>query len=110
MSSVGTKEVFVRANEPFAATEEVFTAIVRSCGRASACWPTFAGGGPDGAEGDGIIDGLDFISFINSFAAGDVNADLRADVAGGGLVGLDPGGIIDSTDFIIFINVFAAGC
>ncbi len=69
-----------------------------------------AGGGANGNEGDGIIDGSDFIAFINSFAAGDVSTDPRADIAGGGLVGLDPDGIIDGTDFIIFINVFSAGC
>ena len=69
-----------------------------------------AGGGPGGQAGDGIIDGSDFIAFINSFAAGDVNIDPRADVAGGGLAGLDPDGIIDGSDFIAFINAFAAGC
>jgi hypothetical protein len=68
------------------------------------------GGGDDGLQRDGILDGSDFIAFINSFAIGDATVDPKADVAGGGLVGLDPDGTIDGTDFIIFINVFAAGC
>jgi hypothetical protein len=68
------------------------------------------GGGDDGLQRDGILDGSDFIAFINSFAIGDATVDPKADVAGGGIVGLDPDGTIDGTDFIIFINVFAAGC
>ena len=69
-----------------------------------------SGGGPFGNDPDGILDGSDFIAFINSFAAGDVNVDPRADIVGGGPLGLDPDGIIDGNDFIAFINAFAAGC
>jgi len=60
--------------------------------------------------GDGIVDGSDFIAFINSFGVGDVAIDRLADIAGGGVDGLSPDGIIDGNDFIAFINAFSAGC
>jgi hypothetical protein len=60
--------------------------------------------------GDSIVDGSDFIAFINSFSTGDPTIDPLADVAGGGSDGLSPDGIIDGSDFIAFINAFAAGC
>ena len=69
-----------------------------------------AGGGPGGLTPDGIVDGADFVSFINSFGVGDPTVDSLADVAGGGANGLSPDGIIDGSDFIAFINAFAAGC
>ena len=59
---------------------------------------------------DGIVDGSDFIAFINSFGSGDVAIDPLADVAGAGASGLLPDGIIDGSDFIAFINAFGAGC
>ena len=59
---------------------------------------------------DGVVDGADFIAFINSFSTGDVSVDAIADVAGAGIDGLEPDGIIDGSDFIAFINAFAAGC
>ena len=58
-----------------------------------------ANGGPDG-----IVDGSDFIAFINAFGA----SDPLADVAGGANGG--PDGIVDGSDFIAFINAFGAGC
>jgi len=51
---------------------------------------------------DGIVDGSDFISFINAFAAGDSLADITG--SGSDTV---PDGIIDGNDFILFINAFA---
>ncbi len=69
-----------------------------------------AGGGSSGLLPDGIVDGSDFVTFINSFGVGDVAVDSAADVAGGGDDALLPDGIIDGTDFIAFINAFAAGC
>jgi len=65
---------------------------------------------PNGDQPDGILDGSDFIAFINSFSTGDVNVDPRADIVGGGPNELDPDGIIDCSDFIAFINAFSAGC
>ena len=64
-----------------------------------------AGGGPSGLLPDGILDGSDFVAFINSFSIGDSAIDDLADIA-------PPGGdaIIDGNDFIVFINAFAAGC
>ena len=56
-------------------------------------------------NGDGTVDGDDFIAFINAFSAG----DLAADVVDGG--GLTPGdGVVDGSDFVAFINAFGAGC
>jgi hypothetical protein len=60
-------------------------------------------GGPSGGA-DGIVDGNDFVAFINAFSAD----DLLADVAGGDPTGGD--GIVDGSDFIAFINAFGAGC
>ena len=58
-----------------------------------------------GASGpDGIVDGNDFIAFINAFGAGDVQADVAGGASGG------PDGIVDGSDFIAFINAFGAGC
>ena len=53
--------------------------------------------------GDGIVDGTDFVAFVNAFGA----ADLLADVAGGVPSGGD--GVVDGTDFIAFINSFSEG-
>lgn len=69
-----------------------------------------AGAGPDGLQFDGILDGSDFVAFINSFAVGDADIDDLADIAGGGPDGLDSDGTVDGTDFIVFINAFSAGC
>ncbi len=52
--------------------------------------------------GDSIVDGSDFIAFINSFSSGDVTLDPTADV--------NHDLIIDGNDFTAFINAFAAGC
>jgi hypothetical protein len=60
--------------------------------------------------GDSVVDGSDFIAFINSFGTGDPAIDPLADVAGGGADGLRPDGVIDGSDFIAFINAFAEGC
>jgi hypothetical protein len=57
-----------------------------------------------------VLDGSDFIAFINSFSIGDSTVDPLADVAGAGDDGLSPDGTIDGTDFITFINAFAVGC
>ena len=47
---------------------------------------------------DSILDGSDFIAFINAFAADQPAADVV------------PDGIVDGSDFIFFINAFGAGC
>ena len=65
---------------------------------------------PFDLNADGMLDGADFVLFINSFGAGDVTVDPLADVAGGGADGLMSDGIIDGNDFVAFINAFGAGC
>jgi hypothetical protein len=47
---------------------------------------------------DSILDGNDFIAFINAFAADQPAADVV------------PDGVVDGSDFIFFINAFGAGC
>ena len=74
------------------------TPVVTACGTAD----IVGGGGLP--PGDGIIDGSDFIAFINAFASD----DPMADVASSGIPG--PDGIVDGSDFIAFINSFAQGC
>jgi len=68
----------------------------------AACASDIAGAGPDNASPDGIVDGADFITFINSFSVGDAQVDDAAD--------LNADNIIDGDDFIAFINAFSAGC
>jgi autotransporter-associated beta strand protein/predicted outer membrane repeat protein len=76
-----------------------------------ACSPAdVAGGGDNGDQPDGTVDGSDFIAFINSFGIGDATVDAAADVSGGGDNGDEPDGTIDGNDFIAFINAFAIGC
>ena len=62
--------------------------------------PTCAADLTDGSTGgpDGVVDGSDFIEFINAFAASDPLADIDRD------------GTVDGTDFVLFINAFAGGC
>lgn len=74
---------------------ESFTVTVRSS------FPPAVGCIAD-VTGDGIVDGSDFVSFINSFAAGDPLVDPTADV------NLD--NVIDGGDFVLFINAFGGGC
>jgi subtilisin-like proprotein convertase family protein len=79
------------------------------CPSAPACLADISGGGPNGDEPDGTVDGSDFIAFINSFGLGDATVDAKADIVDGG--GVPPGdGTIDGSDFIAFINAFGAGC
>jgi len=51
---------------------------------------------------DNVVDGSDFIAFVNSFGVGDVTIDPIADV--------NADLIIDGGDFVAFINAFGAGC
>ncbi len=81
-----------------------------TCSATACSVADIAGGGLAGSTPDGIVDGTDFILFINSFSTGEVTIDALADIAGGGIDGLRPDGIIDGSDFIAFINAFAAGC
>ncbi len=53
-------------------------------------------------NGDQVVDGGDFILFINSFSVGDITQDSNADV--------NADAVIDGGDFIAFINAFASGC
>lgn len=73
-------------------------------GISSGCSVADVAGGSDGGP-DGVLDGGDFIAFINAFAGGEALADI---VSGSGE---PPGdGVVDGNDFIAFINAFAAGC
>ncbi len=73
-------------------------------GIASGCSVADIAGGANGGP-DGVLDGGDFIAFINAFAGGESLADI---VSGSGE---PPGdGVVDGSDFIAFINAFAAGC
>ena len=53
-------------------------------------------------NGDNVVDGSDFVAFVNSFGVGDVSVDPIADV--------NRDLIIDGNDFVEFINAFGAGC
>ena len=69
-------------------------------------WPGAGTTPPPGCtadvNNDGVVDGNDFVAFINSFSVGDVSIDPIADV--------NHDLIIDGNDFVDFINAFGAGC
>lgn len=69
-----------------------------------------AGGGVNGLQPDGNVDGTDFVAFINGFAGASDERRSQADIAGGGENGDQPDGVVDGTDFIAFINAFSSGC
>ncbi len=114
----GRTPVMATANTPAGTTygEEATTLTFNQLPAHTHSVPAFcsiadiAGGGTDGRRPDGIVDGTDFIVFINSFAVGERSIDPLADIAGAGPTGLLPDGIIDGNDFIAFVNAFAAGC
>ncbi len=78
------------------------TAAVLVSPAVPACLADLAGG-PNGGP-DGIVDGNDFVAFINAFGASDPLADIAGGPNGG------PDGIVDGNDFVAFINAFGAGC
>jgi len=47
---------------------------------------------------NGILDALDFFTFLDFFVAGDPHADFTGD------------GVIDGDDFFVYLDTFAAGC
>lgn len=53
---------------------------------------------PPDINGDGSVNSLDFVAFLNAFVAGDPAADYNND------------GTINSLDFTAFLNDFVAGC
>ena len=103
----GRYRVFMTNSCSVAASNTVTLTIPQRCSLADIVG---SNGGPNQVCGDSIVDGADFIGFINSFSVGDPAIDPLADVAGGGNDGLQPDGITDGNDFIAFINAFAAGC
>ncbi len=66
--------------------------------------------GEAGPNPDSVVDGIDFIAFINSFSTDSRVLNPIADIVGAGIDGDRPDGIIDGSDFIAFINAFVAGC
>ena len=55
-------------------------------------------GCPADFNGDGVVNTLDFLDFLNAFSAGDPRADFNQD------------GVINTLDFLAFLNAFVAGC
>jgi hypothetical protein len=53
---------------------------------------------PPDINGDGDVNSLDFVAFLNAFVAGDPAADYNND------------GSVNSLDFTAFLNDFVAGC
>lgn len=49
-------------------------------------------------NGDGIVNTLDFLAYLNAYSAGDLSADFNGD------------GVINTQDFIAFLNAFNVGC
>jgi V8-like Glu-specific endopeptidase len=49
-------------------------------------------------NGDGVVDTLDVLDFLNAWADGDDSADFNGD------------GEVDTQDFLAFLNAWAAGC
>lgn len=63
-------------------------------------WAGLAAGEPCVGDfnGDGTVNTLDVISFLNAWAAGDSSADINDD------------GTVNTLDVIAFLNAWAAGC
>lgn len=57
-----------------------------------------AGGCPADFNGDGVVNTLDFLAFLNAFSAGDPSADFNGD------------GTVNTLDFLAFLNAFNSGC
>lgn len=53
---------------------------------------------PADFNGDGEVNTLDFIAYLNAFSAGDLAADFNGD------------GSVNTLDFLAFLNAFNAGC
>lgn len=53
---------------------------------------------PADFNGDGIVNTLDFLSFLNAFSAGDPSADFNGD------------GVVNTLDFLAFLNAYSEGC
>jgi hypothetical protein len=68
-----------------------------------------AGAGYNGLYPDGIIDGNDFVAFVNAFSAGDLLADIAGEPQLGTPCGV-PDGTVDGDDWICFTNNFSLGC
>lgn len=49
-------------------------------------------------NGDGIVNSLDFLAFLNAFVNGEAIADFNGD------------GVINTLDFLAFLNAFIEGC
>lgn len=57
-----------------------------------------SGGCPADCDASGDVNTLDFLCFLNMFAAGDPGADFNGD------------GTVDTLDFLAFLNAFSQGC
>jgi len=57
-----------------------------------------AGDCPADWNGDGLVNTLDFVAYLNDWSARDPRADL------------DGNGVVNTADFIIYLNLWAAGC
>lgn len=53
---------------------------------------------PADFNGDGIVNTLDFLAFLNAYNAGDLAADFNGD------------GTVNTLDFLAFLNAFNTGC
>ncbi len=53
---------------------------------------------PADFNGDGIVNTLDFIAYLNAYNVGDPSADMNGD------------GIVNTLDFIAFLNAYSEGC
>lgn len=53
---------------------------------------------PADFNGDGVVNTLDFLAYLNAFSAGDPAADFNGD------------GVVNTLDFLDFLNAFSEGC
>ncbi|GIK19751.1 MAG: hypothetical protein DYG93_09055 [Leptolyngbya sp. PLA2] len=53
---------------------------------------------PADFNGDGVVNTLDLLAFLNAFTAGDASADFNGD------------GTVNTLDVLAFLNAFTAGC
>lgn len=74
--------------------------FVRAAGRESRLLARFylCDSCPADFNGDGLVNTLDFLAYLNAFSAGDPAADF------------DGNGVVNTLDFLAFLNAFNIGC
>lgn len=91
------------ASSPRLRIPYILTADGRIIRLTRTCWADVASGSGDPGA-DSVVDGSDFVAYINAFT----NSEPLADISSGEEPG--PDGVIDGNDFVTFVISFSMGC